>query len=88
MKEAIRNLEHVSFRAWPALETQVYDGWILRFSKGYSGRANSVNPIDGSSLPLSEKIAHCEKLYREHQLDMRFSHECGCVSTRTGCSFR
>lgn len=72
MTDAIRKIEYLTFQAWPALETQIYDGWILRFSKGYTGRANSVNPIDGSSLPLDEKIAHCEALYHERQLDMRF----------------
>jgi N-acetylglutamate synthase len=72
MNDAIRNLEHISLRAWAALETQVYDGWILRFSNGYTGRANSVNPFDGSTLPLHEKIEYCERLYQERQLDMRF----------------
>jgi ribosomal protein S18 acetylase RimI-like enzyme len=72
MHTAIRKLEHLSLRAWAALETQHYDGWLLRFSNGYTGRANSVNPFDGSSLLLDEKIAYCEQLYRERQLDMRF----------------
>jgi ribosomal protein S18 acetylase RimI-like enzyme len=70
--DAIRTLEQISLRAWPALETQHYDGWILRYSKGYTGRANSVNPLDGSSLPLQEKIAYCEQRYRERNLDIRF----------------
>ncbi|MDQ7024904.1 MAG: GNAT family N-acetyltransferase [Anaerolineae bacterium] len=72
MADAIRHLEHISLRAWPALETQLYDGWLLRFSNGYTGRANSVNPFDGSSLSLDEKIAYCENLYAKRQLDMRF----------------
>ena len=72
MQGVIRRLEHVTLRAWPALETQHYDGWLLRFSQGYSGRSNSVNPLDASTLALDEKIAHCERLYAEHQLDIRF----------------
>lgn len=70
--EAIRRLEHISLRALPALETVLYDGWTLRYSNGYTGRANSVNPFDGSTLPLAEKIAYCEAWFTERGLATRF----------------
>ncbi len=49
--------------AWPALQTLVYDGWVLRFAKGYTRRANSINPIYPSQLDTLEKIAYCRRLY-------------------------
>jgi N-acetylglutamate synthase len=61
-------LETLSFRAQPALETRHYDGWLLRLADGYTRRANSVNPIYGSTLPLSDKIVFCEAFYTDrHQ---------------------
>lgn len=38
-------LEELSMNALPALQTILYDGWVIRFADGYSNRANSVNPI-------------------------------------------
>lgn len=64
----IRYLEELSFNAHPSLQTQYYDGWILRFANGYSSRANSVNVIYPSTIDLKEKIEECEKRYFENNL--------------------
>ncbi len=64
----IRALEEISFRAWPALETERYDGWVLRFANGYTGRANSINPLHESTLDPDEKIAYCEGWFRSRGL--------------------
>jgi N-acetylglutamate synthase len=56
-------LEEYAINAWPAQQTLLYDGWVLRFANGYTRRANSVNPLYPSALPLAEKIAACEALY-------------------------
>ena len=32
----IRQLEHLAFNAWPALQVMVHDDWILRFAGGYT----------------------------------------------------
>lgn len=64
-EQAIREIEQVAMRAWPALEAFVYDGWVLRYGKGYTRRNNSVNALLSSTLPLEEKIGHCEAWYQK-----------------------
>lgn len=68
MSDPITHLEELSLNAWPARQTVYYDGWVLRFADGYTRRANSVNPLYPSSLPLPEKIAHCERVYASQGL--------------------
>lgn len=45
----IRNLEHAAALAWPGVEQQWIDGWLLRFGRGSTRRANSAVPLDGSA---------------------------------------
>ncbi len=68
MNEQIRFYEELSFRAHPSLQTQYYDGWILRFSNGYTNRANSVNMLYPSVIDLNTKIEVCEEYYRKRHL--------------------
>jgi RimJ/RimL family protein N-acetyltransferase len=42
----IRNLEHAAALAWPGVEQQWRDGWLLRFGRGSTRRANSAVPLD------------------------------------------
>lgn len=67
-----RQIEEISINAWPSLSNIVYDGWILRFAAGYGRRANSVNALYPSSLPLEQKIEYCEKAYRDAGLPAIF----------------
>ncbi len=67
-----RDLERLAQRAWPALEEQWLDGWLLRFSQGYTRRANSVAALAAGSLPLTEKIAQCRAEYRRRGLPLIF----------------
>lgn len=64
----IATLEEISLNAFPALQTLHYDGWIVRMSKGYSRRANSVQTFHAPTQPLDEKISYCEQLYRANNL--------------------
>jgi GNAT superfamily N-acetyltransferase len=57
-------IEEVCLNAWPALQEVHYDGWIVRFAGGLTKRTNSVNAVRRGGLGLSEKIDHCEALYR------------------------
>ena len=44
-------LESRLVNAWPSLDYQVYDGWLLRLAKGYSKRANSAAAlVPGATL--------------------------------------
>ncbi len=64
--------EELSLNAWPALQTQHYDGWILRFAEGYTRRSNSISPLYMSTIAPHEKIAICEQMYLSRGLDAVF----------------
>ena len=65
MMEKILLYEELSLNALPALQTQFYDGWVLRFTSGYgyTNRANSVNILYPSAIDINTKLAECEKRY-------------------------
>ena len=63
----IKIIEDLSLNAWPSHQMQLYDGWILRFSYFYTHRTNCVEQFGSSLLPLEEKIAFCEEVYRRWQ---------------------
>lgn len=67
-KSQLQRIEELSMNALPAIQTQIFDGWILRFSNGYTKRANSINPIYFSSENLKSKIKNSEQMYRERNL--------------------
>src|SRR5688500_645045 len=63
----IIKMETAANAAMPALETHMYDGWLLRFSNGYTKRANSVHPLYPSTHALDEKIEFCATQYRQRR---------------------
>ena len=71
-KDKIRFLENIAADAFVGLDEIVYDGWELRFTQGYTGRANSVQLREESTLGLAEKVNFCEKAYAEHGLPCIF----------------
>lgn len=64
MDNEIKTIEDLSLNAWPSHQMELYDGWILRFSHFYTHRTNSVEQFGISTLPLREKIPHCEAAYK------------------------
>jgi ribosomal protein S18 acetylase RimI-like enzyme len=68
----ITHMEEISMNCWPALQTVLFDGWVLRFSGGATKRSNSINPLYSSSIPLEEKIESCEKVYSSRNLKTVF----------------
>ena len=72
MKEQIRFFEEIAANAHVALNVMQYDGWLMRFANGYSGRANSISVLYPSTLPVEEKVAYCEKFYAKQGLPANF----------------
>ena len=68
----IRDLEKKAAQGWLALEISEYDGWELRFSNGYTGRANSVSVYEDSTKRLEDKVVYCENLYAAHGIPCNF----------------
>lgn len=68
----IRFIEELTMNAWPSIETILYDGWIIRYSNGYTKRSNSVNPIYPSTIDINEKILRCENLFKFRNLPSIF----------------
>ena len=70
--ELVTTLEEAALNGLPALQTEFYDGWIVRMAEGYSRRANCVVPLYESTTPLQEKLAHCEAAYARASLPCLF----------------
>jgi ribosomal protein S18 acetylase RimI-like enzyme len=62
----ILELEERAFRAWPAEQVHVVDGWRMRYNRGVTRRASSVwpNRCDGT-LSLDRRIEAVETFYGE-----------------------
>jgi GNAT superfamily N-acetyltransferase len=67
-----RRIEEAGLNALQTQRQLFYDGWLLRVSAGKAKRGRSVNAFFGSTLPLAEKIAHCERVYAQHGLATLF----------------
>ena len=76
-----RRIEEVALNAWPALQQVLLDGWILRFSRGYTKRANSVNALYPSEMNVRTKIDICEEHYRERGQSVVFRLTPFCFPT-------
>jgi GNAT superfamily N-acetyltransferase len=72
-----KHIEELALNGWPALQTLVKGGWLLRFADGYTKRSNSVSPIyAGVSLTdenrTLEAVDEAEKLYLAAGQDVIF----------------
>jgi len=52
----IRNLEHAAALAWPGVEHEWLDGWLLRFGHGSTRRANSAVPLEVSAFGYPDAL--------------------------------
>ena len=71
-KDKKRFLEDHASKCFVGLENMIYDGWELRFTQGFTGRANSVQIKKDSTIDITQKIEFCEKAYAEHDLPCIF----------------
>ena len=71
-KHDIKYIEELSLNAWPSHMIELYDGWLIRFSHNYTYRTNSVEQVGASTIPVKEKIAYCEEIYRKFQTPTNF----------------
>jgi GNAT superfamily N-acetyltransferase len=66
------SVERAMLRAWPAAQERALDGCLLRFSEGYTRRANCATAYASGTRSASELVAACEDLYRAHDLPAIF----------------
>lgn len=66
------DLEYAGFRAWPAIEQQEFDGFVLRSSQGFTKRANSANLVRPLSSCHEELVRRCEKHFFDQSLPSIF----------------
>jgi len=68
-----RAIEEISLNTWPARQTLLLNGWIVRFADGYTKRANSVYPLCfHPGADLEQTIARAEAFFSEHRLNAVF----------------
>lgn len=64
----IRQLEAISFRAWPATKVSYNGTWLVRLTPQHSSkRLNSVNPLDpGDNARIPERIEALRQFYSKN----------------------
>lgn len=67
-----RRLEELGLNSSVPPGQLLYDGWLIRLLRGKAKRARSVNAVYPSTVALGEKIAYCERVYREASLPAIF----------------
>lgn len=65
-------LERIVAAGWRPEETEDLDGWLLRASGGFTGRANSVLPLGAARRPLDDAIHAVLAWYSHRGLPARF----------------
>ena len=67
-----RRIEERALNASGALQSLVYDGWLLGYRPGPTKRLRCVNPLYPSTLPLEKKVLHCISFYAAARLPAIF----------------
>lgn len=66
-------IELKTLNAWPALTQMAHDGWLLRLSRGYTKRSNSVQPLwTAPGADLRAMVGYCEDVYHRAGLQTIF----------------
>jgi GNAT superfamily N-acetyltransferase len=70
--QSAAEIEPAALIAWPARERVVLDGWVLRFTDGYTHRGNSVATYAFGGRDLENAIDRAEFEYRVRDLPPMF----------------
>lgn len=68
--DLLSRIEDAGLNASAPPQQRWIDGWLVRFSPGKAQRARCINAVSTGRLPLTEKLALCQALYRESGLRM------------------
>lgn len=68
--DLLADVEDASLNASAPPQQRWVDGWWVRYCPGKAKRARSVNAVASGRLPLDEKIARAQAVYREAGLPM------------------
>ncbi|SDT49205.1 Acetyltransferase (GNAT) family protein [Paenibacillaceae bacterium GAS479] len=63
---AYYEVEEAALNSWPALQTNSCSGWLVKSNRGYTKRANSVQPLAHKGKDIEQlelKISRCEAIY-------------------------
>lgn len=63
-----KSIEEITLNTWPAEQSVLLNGWVLRTAAGYTKRANSVNPLYGAEsyhADLTDQIKLAEQYYKD-----------------------
>lgn len=66
----LSRIEDAGINASAPPQQRWLDGWLLRFSPGKAKRARCINAVADGRLPLPERLALCEAVFREAGLSM------------------
>jgi ribosomal protein S18 acetylase RimI-like enzyme len=71
--DAVRAIEELAMRAWPARLVEPLHGWRLAYGDGLTRRINSVQPVDWDDrAEVDRAIRQAERFYAERGLPARF----------------
>ncbi len=65
---SVEDLQRVMVGAWPAMETARLGDWVLRASRGFTQRANSVMTAGSPGIPLPAALDTVERWYAGRRL--------------------
>jgi GNAT superfamily N-acetyltransferase len=66
----LSRIEDAGLNASAPPQQRWVDGWLVRFSPGKAQRARCVNAVADGLLPIEQRLALCEAVYREAGLPM------------------
>jgi N-acetylglutamate synthase len=61
--DLVRALEERLVNVWPAVDTLVMDGWVIRLAHGYSSRANSASAIVQGATMSGALLDEIERIF-------------------------